>query len=96
MRRVIAVILAVLLLPAIPTAEAESNLIDVGIIESIDGRFVAASFSSESTLVTVTKTGNLSEHFLGTGELLTSGLIELNVSQRLPWIQSITGGSKAY
>ena len=80
MRRVIAVILAVLLLPAIPTAEAESNLIDVGIIESIDGRFVAASFSSESTLVTVTKTGNLSEHFWGTGELLTQWSIELNVS----------------
>ena len=75
MRRVIAVILAVLLLPAIPTAEAESNLIDVGIIESIDGRFVAASFSSESTLVTVTKTGNLSEH--------SWGLVNFSLSGRL-------------
>ena len=80
MRRVIAVILAVLLLPAIPSADAESNLIEVGIIESIDGRFVTASFSSESTLVTVTKTGNISEHFWGTGELITQWSIELNIS----------------
>ena len=63
-----------------PSAEAESNLIDVGIIDSIDGRFIHTSFSSSSTLLTLTTTGNLSEHFWANGELITQWSIELNVS----------------
>ena len=80
MRRFIAVILAVLILPSIPSVNAENNLIEVGVIESIDGRYVAATFTSESTILTVTKTGNLSEHFWGNGELITQWSIELNTT----------------
>ena len=50
MRRVIALILAVLLLPALPFADADANLIDVGVIETEDGRFMHASFTSPSTI----------------------------------------------
>ena len=80
MRKAIAVLLALLMIPAMPSAEAESNLIDVGIIDSIDGRFIHTSFSSSSTLLTLTTTGNLSEHFWANGELITQWSIELNVS----------------
>ena len=80
MRKAIAVILAFLLLPILTDVEAESNLIDVGIIDTIDGRFVHTSFSSSSTIITVTADGNLSEHFWGSGELITQWSIELNVS----------------
>ena len=80
MRRVEEVVLAMLLLPAIPTVDAESNLIDVGIIDTSDGRFIHASFTSSTTLITLTTTGNLSEHFWGSGELITQWSIELNVS----------------
>ena len=80
MRKAIAILLAILLIPAIPVVDAESNLIDVGIIDSIDGRFVHTSFSSSSTLLTLTSSGNLSEHFWGSGELITQWSIELNVS----------------
>jgi hypothetical protein len=80
MRKAIAILLAILLIPAIPVVDAESNLIDVGIIDSIDGRFIHTSFSSSSTLLTLTSSGNLSEHFWGSGELITQWSIELNVS----------------
>ena len=60
MRKAIAVILAFLLLPILTDVEAESNLIDVGIIDTIDGRFVHTSFSSSSTIITLTTDGNLS------------------------------------
>jgi len=80
MRKAIAVILAFLLLPILTDVEAESNLIDVGIIDTIDGRFVHTSFSSSSTIITLTTDGNLSEHFWGSGELITQWSIELNVS----------------
>jgi len=80
MRKAIAVLLAILLIPAIPVVDAESNLLDVGIIDSIDGRFVHTSFTSASTLLTLTSSGNLSEHFWGSGELITQWSIELNVS----------------
>ena len=80
MRRVIALILAVLLLPAIPIADAETNLLDVGIIDTVDGRFIHTSFTSPSTMLTLTTTGNLSEHFWGSGELITQWSINLNVS----------------
>ena len=73
-------ILAVLILPSIPSVNAENNLLEVGVIENIDGRYVAATFTSESTLMTVTKTGNLSEHFWGNGELITQWSIELNTT----------------
>ena len=88
MRRIIAVILAVLLLPLVPTAEADSNLIDVGIIDTADGRFVHASFTSQSTMLTLTTTGNLSEHFWGSGELITQWSIELNVSSNSATVDS--------
>jgi len=80
MRKAIALLLAILLIPAIPMAEAETNLLDVGIIDSVDGRFIHTSFSSSSTLITLTTTGNLSEHFWGSGELITQWSIELNIS----------------
>lgn len=88
MRRVIALILAVLLLPALPFADAEANLIDVGVIETEDGRFMHASFTSPSTMVTLTKTGNLSEHFWGSGELITQWSIELNVTANSATVDS--------
>ena len=68
MRKVLAVVLCLLLLPAVPSVEAESNLLEVGVIDSVDGRFIHTSFSSSSTLLTLTSTGNLSEHFWGSGE----------------------------
>ena len=80
MRRFIAVILALLILPSIPSINAENNLLEVGVIESIDGRYVHASFTSSSTLLTVTKTGNLSEHFWGNGEMITQWSVELNTT----------------
>ena len=80
MRKAITVILALLLLPSLPGVKAEPNLIDVGIIDTIDGKFVHTSFSSSSTLLTLTSDGNLSEHFWGSGELITQWSIELNVS----------------
>jgi len=80
MRKAIAVILAFLLLPILTDVEAESNLIDVGIIDTVDGRFVHTSFSSSSTIITLTTDGNLSEHFWGSGELITQWSIELNIS----------------
>ena len=80
MRKTIAFVLAILLIPVIPSAQAESNLLDVGITDSVDGRFVHTSFSSSSTLITLTSTGNLSEHFWGSGELITQWSIELNIS----------------
>ena len=80
MRKAIAALLALLLLPALPFAEAESNLLDVGVIDSVDGRFVHTSFSSSSTLLTLTSSGNLSEHFWGSGELITQWSLELNVT----------------
>ena len=79
MRKALAVLLAILLVPAIPLTEAESNLLDVGIIDSVDGRFIHTSFSSSSTLLTLTTAGNLSEHFWGSGELITQWSIELNI-----------------
>jgi hypothetical protein len=80
MRKAIAVLLAILLIPVIPTADAETNLLDVGIIDSIDGRFIHTSFTSSSTLLTLTSSGNLSEHFWGSGALITQWSIELNAS----------------
>ena len=80
MRRFVAVILALLILPSIPSINAENNLLEVGVIENIDGRYVAATFTSESTLLTVTKTGNLSEHFWGNGEMITQWSVELNTT----------------
>ncbi len=80
MRKAIAVLLALLLIPAIPTAEAESNLLEVGIVDTVDGRFVHTSFSSSSTILTLTTSGNLSEHFWGSGELITQWSIELNTT----------------
>ena len=75
-----AVILAVLLMPILPDVEADTNLINVGVIDTIDGRFVHTSFTSSSTLLTLTSDGNLSEHFWGSGELITQWSINLNVS----------------
>ena len=80
MRKAITVILAFLLLPSLPGVNAQPNLIDVGVIDTIDGKFVHTSFSSSSTLLTLTSDGNLSEHFWGSGELITQWSIELNVS----------------
>ena len=80
MRKTLAILLAILLLPAIPNVEAESNLIDAGIVDTIEGRFIHTSFSSSSTLLTLTTSGNLSEHFWGTGELITQWSLELNVT----------------
>ena len=80
MRKTIAFVLAILLIPVIPSSQAESNLLDVGIIDTVDGRLVHASFSSSSTLMTLTSTGNLSEHFWADGELITQWSIELNIS----------------
>ncbi len=80
MRKSIAVLLAILLIPAIPAVNAESNLIDVGIIGTVDGKFVHTSFSSSSILMTVTSSGNLSQHFWSNGEIVTQWSIELNVS----------------
>ena len=53
MRRAIALVLAILLLPSIPTSSASSNLLEVGVVEDIDGRLVHISFSSENTLLTL-------------------------------------------
>ena len=72
--------ITLLILPAIPSVDAENNLLEVGVIESIDGRYVGATFTSASTLLTVTKTGNLSEHFWGSGTLITQWSIDLNTS----------------
>jgi len=80
MRKAIAVLLAILLIPVIPEVEAESNLLDVGVIDEVDGRFIHTSFSSSSTLLTLTTSGNISEHFWGSGELITQWSIELNVT----------------
>ena len=80
MRKTLAILLAILLLPAIPNVEAESNLIDAGIVDTIEGRFIHTSFSSSSTLLTLTTSGNLSEHFWGTGELITQWSLELNIT----------------
>ena len=80
MRKTIALVLAILLLPALPSAQAESNLLDVGVIDTVDGRFVHTSFTSSSTLLTLTSTGNLSEHFWGDGELITQWSLELSIS----------------
>ena len=80
MRKSIAVLLAILLIPAIPAVSAESNLIDVGIIHTVDGKFVHTSFSSPSILITLTSSGNLSQHFWGNGELITQWSLELNVT----------------
>ena len=80
MRKFLAVILALLVLPFLPQAEAQSNLLDVGVIDTLDDRLVHTSFSSSSTLLTVTNTGNISEHFWGSGELITQWSIELNAT----------------
>ena len=80
MRKALAVLLALLLLPAIPAVDAESNLLEVGIIDTVDGRFIHTSFSSSSTLLTVTTAGNVSEHFWGSGELITQWSLELNTT----------------
>ena len=80
MRKVLAVLLALLVLPVLPQVEAETNLLDVGVIDTLDDRLVHTSFSSSSTLLTVTNTGNISEHFWGSGQLITQWSIELNVT----------------
>ena len=82
MRKTLAVLLALLLLPAIPNSGASSSLIEVGVVDSVDGRFVHASFSSGSTLMTLTTDGNLSEHFWGSGELITQWSVELNITAK--------------
>lgn len=80
MRRAIALVLAILLLPSIPTSSASSNLLEVGVVEDIDGRLVHISFSSENTLLTLNTEGNISSHFWGAGELIYQWSIELNVT----------------
>ena len=80
MRKAIAVLLVVLLIPAMPVVDADSNLLEVGVTDTIDGRFIHTSFSSSSTLLTLTTSGNLSEHFWGSGELITQWSIELNTT----------------
>ena len=80
MRKVIAVLLVALLIPAMPVVDADSNLLEVGVTDTIDGRFIHTSFSSSSTLLTLTTSGNLSEHFWGSGELITQWSIELNTT----------------
>ena len=88
MRKVLAVLLAILLLPAIPTANAENNLLYVGPVDTMDGRLVHMSFTSSSTVVTLTSSGNLSEHFWGGGELITQWSIELNATANSATIDS--------
>ena len=88
MRKSIAVLLAMLLLPAIPIADAETNLLDEGVIDTIDGRLVHMSFSSSSTVLTLTQSGNLSEHFWGSGELITQWSLELNTTANSATIDS--------
>ena len=83
MRKVIAVLLVALLIPAMPVVDADSNLLEVGVTDTIDGRFIHTSFSSSSTLLTLTTSGNLSEHFWGSGELITQWSIELNTTVHL-------------
>ena len=80
MRKAAAFLLALLVVPFSPLVSAESNLLDVGIIDDIDGKVVHISFSSESTVVTLTQDGNFSEHFWGSGELITQWSIDLNIT----------------
>ena len=80
MRKAVAFLLALLVVPFSPLVSAESNLLDVGIIDDIDGKVVHISFSSESTVVTLTQDGNFSEHFWGSGELITQWSIDLNIT----------------
>jgi hypothetical protein len=80
MRKWLAIALVLILMPAIPTSNAETNLIDVGIVENIDSKFVHTSFTSSSTILTLTNEGNLSEHFWGSGQLITQWSLELNTT----------------
>ena len=80
MRKWLAIALVLILMPAIPSSNAETNLIDVGIVENIDSKFVHASFTSSSTILTLTNEGNLSEHFWGSGQLITQWSLELNTT----------------
>ena len=74
MRKWLAIGLVLILMPAIPSSNAETNLIDVGIVENIDSKFVHTSFTSSSTILTLTNEGNLSEHFWGSGQLITQSV----------------------
>ncbi len=78
MRKWFAVALVLILMPSVPVSNAEPNLIDVGIIDTIENKFVHVSFTSSSTILTLTDEGNLSEHFWGSGELITQWSVELN------------------
>ncbi len=80
MRKSIALILALLLLPAMPSSSAATSLLEVGIVETVNGRLVHLSFSSENTILTVNDDGNMSEYFWGDGELIFQWGIELNTS----------------
>ncbi|HIF45234.1 MAG TPA: hypothetical protein EYQ73_00315 [Candidatus Poseidoniales archaeon] len=80
MRKGVALILALLLLPVLPSGSAESSLLEVGIVETVDGRLVHFSFSSENTILTVNQDGNMSEYFWGNGELIFQWGIELNTT----------------
>ena len=80
MRKAVIIVLAILLSSTIPISSGASNLIEVGIVEEVEGRLVHISFSSENTLLTVTTTGNISSHFWGSGTLIHQWSIELNVS----------------
>jgi hypothetical protein len=82
MRKALALLLAVLLLPSVPSAFASTNLLEVGVVESVEGRLVHISFSSESTLMTLSTEGNFSEYFWGDGELIHQYSIELNVTAK--------------
>ncbi|MDP6869893.1 MAG: hypothetical protein QGI21_03890 [Candidatus Poseidoniaceae archaeon] len=82
MRKAVAFLLALLMIPFASSVSAESNLLEVGIVDTIDSKLVHISFSSESTVVTLTEDGNLSEHFWGSGELITQWSIELNITAR--------------
>ncbi len=80
MRKWLAITLVLLLMPSLPTSQAQSNLIDVGIIDTIDSKFIHTSFTSSSTILTLTEDGNLSEHFWGSGQLITQWSLELNTT----------------
>lgn len=82
MRKALALLLAILLLPSAPSAFASTTLLEVGVVESVEGRLVHISFSSESTLMTLSTDGNLSEFFWGDGELIHQYSVELNITAK--------------
>jgi hypothetical protein len=82
MRKFLALLLAVLLLPSAPSAFASTTLLEVGVVESVEGRLIHISFSSESTLMTLSTDGNFSEYFWGDGELIHQYTVDLNVSAK--------------